>query len=506
MRAPSTPPPRADGSGRQSEQNSGFEEALDSADASTAEAARNDQAPVEGAQPQGGGRPTLSGRGRASADEAGAASTTDETAAEPPVDGTAAMNQIPVAQGPAFALALAALSTSGLDVQTQTQPQTQAQSTADTRAAPASGADALMLVLNDTAPNVKAQGPAMPGQVDPVAEALSLLGLSEDDAAEVQASVSQTTAKVVSQETHLAMSPKSSATMEADVAQSTVLQQAAATGPKVAAGPKAPAEAPTADAAPADATEDVVSHITGAQAGTSTTAFSDDSTDGSSGQDRRQSEGGAAQQSTSGTQTSVPLSSTAGGAMVARSSVADTTTFQSYTDGLSPGSQVARTVTTEIADADRTGTSTDGVLKVLHIELKPQNLGTVSVRMSLKDDVISLHMETSRHETAAAIEKERSALTSALKSAGYVVDEITTQTADPVRASGRIEAASNDASMSSFAQGESQGRSQAQQESSSGRGQNGQRGTGGDVSLTSSNVAGESTDGVSRTRTSGIYV
>jgi chemotaxis protein MotD len=195
----------------------------------------------------------------------------------------------------------------------------------------------------------------------------------------------------------------------------------------------------------------------------------------------------------------------AGGATAVRGTSTEPT-FQSYTDGLSPGSQIARSVTAEIADTDQTTSNKDGVLKVLHIELKPQNLGSVSVRMSLKDDVISLHMEASRHETTAAIEKERSALTSALKSAGYVVDEITTQTADPTRASGRIEAATNDASMSSFAQGESQGRSQTQQDSSSGRGQNGQRGAGGDVSLTSSNGMGESADGMSRQRTSGIYV
>ena len=135
----------------------------------------------------------------------------------------------------------------------------------------------------------------------------------------------------------------------------------------------------------------------------------------------------------------MPTNPMAGGATAVRGTSTDPT-FQSYTDGLSPGSQIARSVTAEIADTDPAPANKDGVLKVLHIELKPQNLGSVSVRMSLKDDVISLHMETSRHETTAAIEKERSALASALKSAGYVVDEITTQTADPTRASGRIEA------------------------------------------------------------------
>jgi hypothetical protein len=332
-----------------------------------------------------------------------------------------------------------------------------------------------------------------------VAEALSLLGLSEDDVADVQAAASQTTAKVVSQETHLAVSQKAPSAVEAmaaELAQSTV--------PQAAAGSKASAEIPAGDTAPGDGAA-AVSALTGEHVGGSTAAFSDDGANGGSGNERRQSEGGASQQNTSVAQNNVPTNPMAGGATAVRGASTDPT-FQSYTDGLSPGSQIARSVTAEIADTDQTTSNKDGVLKVLHIELKPQNLGSVSVRMSLKDDVISLHMETSRHETTAAIEKERSALTSALKSAGYVVDEITTQTADPTRASGRIEAATNDASMSSFAQGESQGRSQTQQDSSSGRGQNGQRGAGGDVSLTSSNATGSGADGVSRQRTSDIYV
>lgn len=497
-RIPSTPPPRAkdDGAVRQSEQNNGFEDALDSADASNSEAARSDQAPVEGGQPQDGGRPTLAGRGRASAEEANA---TDDTTPEPSTDGTAAASQIPVAQAPAFVLALAALSATGMATQTQTQDQATAPSSSSP-AVPTSGEAALTLVLNNAGPNAnaKAQGPVMPGEVDPVAETLSLLGLSDEDVADLQAAASQTTAKVVSQETHLAVSQKAPSAVEAMAA-----ELAQSTTPQATAGPRAPADAPAGDAAQGDVAEAVVSGITGEQA--STSAFSDEGTDGGSGRERRQAEGGATQQSASGTQNGVPLSSTAGGSTAVRGTSTDPA-FQTYTDGLSPGSQIARSVTAEIADTNRTSPTKDGVLKVLHIELKPQNLGSVSVRMSLKDDVISLHMETSRHETAAAIEKERSALTSALKSAGYMVDEITTQTADPVRANGRIEAATNDASMSSFAQGESQGRSQAQQDSSSGRGQSGQRGAGGDVSLTSSNATGEGADGMSRQRSGGMYV
>lgn len=495
-RAPSTPPPRAkdDGSVSQSDQSRGFEDALESADTSTSEASRSDQATVEGDQPKDTGRQTLSGRGRTGAEEANAA---DEAATEPSTDSSAAASQIPVAQAPAFVLALAALSAAGM----ATQPQGQAPADSNSPAPLVSGEAALTLVLDNAGPNTnaKAQGPVMPGEVDPVAETLSLLGLSEDDVADVQAAANQTTAKVVSQETHLAVSQKAPSAVEAmaaDLVQSTV--------PQAAAGSKASAETPAGDTAQGDGAA-AVSVATGEQVGASTAAFSDDGADGGAGNEHRQSEGGASQQNASTTQNSVPANPMAGGATAVRGTAADPT-FQSYTDGLSPGSQIARSVTAEIADTDRSSPGADGVLKVLHIELKPQNLGSVSVRMSLKDDVISLHMEASRHETTAAIEKERSALASALKSAGYVVDEITAQTADPIRANGRVEAATNDASMSSFAQGESQGRSQTQQDSSSGRGQSGQRDAAGDVSLTSSNATGAGADGVSRQRTSGIYV
>ncbi len=275
-RAPSTPPPRAkdDGAVRQSEQNNGFEDALGRADTSTSEAGRSDQTAVEGDQPRDTGRQTLSGRGRAGAEEANAA---DDTAIEPSTDGTAAAGQIPVAQTPAFVLALAALSAAGMATQTQTQGQATAGS--NSPAEPISGEAALTLVLDNAGPNAnaKAQGPVMPGEVDPVAETLSLLGLSEDDVADVQAAASQTTAKVVSQETHLAVAQKAPSAVEAmaaELAQSTV--------PQAATGSKAPAETPAGNTAQGDGAA-AVSVLTGEQVSGSAAAFSDDGADGGSG-------------------------------------------------------------------------------------------------------------------------------------------------------------------------------------------------------------------------------
>jgi len=147
----------------------------------------------------------------------------------------------------------------------------------------------------------------------------------------------------------------------------------------------------------------------------------------------------------------------------------------SFADSLgiegSPVEQIATLVRSELtgetAGAEVGGTTTNGTVKVLHIQLNPENLGSVTVRVSLKDDVINLHLEAQRPETAHAIEREREALSAALKQAGYVVDGITAQQAD-TRSFGRLEAAQSSASLSPSPQ--SQGDSLQQNSSNPGGG------------------------------------
>ena len=512
-RAPSAPPPAKDNAAaaRQAGQNSGFEDTLDRADAANAEvssdaSAAADEAASDRAQSHDAGRQSSSARGHA---RGGDAEALDDTTTEPSADASAA-NQITLAQVPAFALALAALSVSSLDPQVQPEGLPVAQT-----GEPISNEAVLKAILggsgNEPDADMKTtQGLDMPGKIDPLAETLSLLGISDDDAAEVEASANETTVKVLGRETHLAVSQKAPDSVQAYSSQ---LDEAAAVQ---AAAQAAPGPKTTATTAPANDAEEAGKStaagsptVTGEQASVPAASVFSNEGDGSSdsstsGQERRQADANA-QQISSTTQGSLPAGVQPGTAPGVRTGATETTPG-SYADSFSPASQIARSVTAEIAASNRSGSNTDGVLKVLHIELQPQNLGSVTVRMSLKDDVISLHMETSRHETAAAIEKERSALTSALKSSGYVVDEITTQATDGLRVGGaRIEAATNDASMSSFAQGD--GRSQAQQEfSNPGRGQGGQRNSGGDVSLTPSKSTGDGADEMSRPRTGAIYV
>lgn len=165
----------------------------------------------------------------------------------------------------------------------------------------------------------------------------------------------------------------------------------------------------------------------------------------------------------------------------------------------SPAQQVATRVTTELGGAEAGG-STDGAVKVLHIELQPENLGSVTVRISLKDDAVTLHLEAQRPETVRAIEREHEALSAALKQAGYSVDGITTQQAD-TRLAQRVEAAQSNSSL-----GQSSGQS-TDQGLSNPSGQRGQQGNGQpDQRAQGGTSANDIRSGVSQGQAGALYV
>jgi len=101
----------------------------------------------------------------------------------------------------------------------------------------------------------------------------------------------------------------------------------------------------------------------------------------------------------------------------------------------SPVKQIAAAVTAELATAPaprtaapvvtqvtQTATGSGSVLKVLHIKLEPETLGTVTVRMSLRDNAIEMHIEAANADTADLISADRDALSGLLRSAGYAID------------------------------------------------------------------------------------
>jgi len=72
--------------------------------------------------------------------------------------------------------------------------------------------------------------------------------------------------------------------------------------------------------------------------------------------------------------------------------------------------------------------------KVLHIQLQPAEMGTVTLRMSLKDRTLRLEVEVGNAETGRMIQKDREALSSLLRSAGYLVDGLDVRIADSANA------------------------------------------------------------------------
>lgn len=95
-----------------------------------------------------------------------------------------------------------------------------------------------------------------------------------------------------------------------------------------------------------------------------------------------------------------------------------------------PAQQIANRITTEVAAfevVDRVGAEPNQVagkpvLKILQIQLQPSELGTVTVRMELKDAGLELHVEAARAETAEIIRGDKATLSNLLRSSGYNVD------------------------------------------------------------------------------------
>ena len=101
--------------------------------------------------------------------------------------------------------------------------------------------------------------------------------------------------------------------------------------------------------------------------------------------------------------------------------------------------QIAQHVVAEAANlatqAGRPDVPTFGVklespLKVLHIQLQPENLGVVTIRLAVKDNALRLDLEVGRGETANLIQRDRDALSALLRSAGYLIDGVEVRIAD----------------------------------------------------------------------------
>ena len=71
--------------------------------------------------------------------------------------------------------------------------------------------------------------------------------------------------------------------------------------------------------------------------------------------------------------------------------------------------------------------TTTSPMRVLHIQLQPPELGTLTVKLSLRDNALDIKLEAAEHHTVRILEADRDRLSSMLRSAGYAVDGLTVQ-------------------------------------------------------------------------------
>jgi flagellar hook-length control protein FliK len=73
----------------------------------------------------------------------------------------------------------------------------------------------------------------------------------------------------------------------------------------------------------------------------------------------------------------------------------------------------------------------DGVLRVLDIQLHPAELGVITVKMRLSGDKLEMELHASRGETAELLKKDSEALSSLLRSSGYRPDVVSVHASRP---------------------------------------------------------------------------
>lgn len=141
--------------------------------------------------------------------------------------------------------------------------------------------------------------------------------------------------------------------------------------------------------------------------------------------------------------------------------------------GARPAQQIADRILSEagtapeFADRVELTTAQPGMkpaLKVLHIQLQPADLGTVTVRMELKDAELSLQVEADRAETVNLIRNDQDTLSSLLRSAGYNVDSGSVRVVEVDRSAASQQSGQNGAQSSFQSPSQSQSGASERQE------------------------------------------
>jgi chemotaxis protein MotD len=103
--------------------------------------------------------------------------------------------------------------------------------------------------------------------------------------------------------------------------------------------------------------------------------------------------------------------------------------------------QAAEKIIAELRSADNAAASdraqlsrqSDGPApaRVLQLQLQPADLGTLTVTLSMRDQMLDIKLEAAEQRTAHMLETDREKLTEILRSAGYALDGVTVQISSP---------------------------------------------------------------------------
>ncbi len=88
------------------------------------------------------------------------------------------------------------------------------------------------------------------------------------------------------------------------------------------------------------------------------------------------------------------------------------------------GSQASSDVSSLNRLSQPTQSQGSQLVKILDVELTPEHLGSVTVRLSLKGDALSVHVTSGSQAAMAQLDADKDILTEVLKRSGYSVDEV----------------------------------------------------------------------------------
>lgn len=122
-------------------------------------------------------------------------------------------------------------------------------------------------------------------------------------------------------------------------------------------------------------------------------------------------------------------------------------------------------------------------VKVLHIQLQPADMGTVNVRLAVKDDAVQLHVEAALDQTARLIHDDKDALSRMLSAHGLKVDGLVVSVTSPDQSSSSMGGTDGRSGSQSQSQSFQASEQSSQSGAGSGRASGGGRGSqsGGDA-------------------------